>query len=155
MELEAKVQFTRLDGQGRRYTQLKLERTKVVFFPLSWTIVHPIDETSPMFGFTHDDLVRTETEFLILISGIDETFAQTVHARMSYKAHEILPGMKFSNMYNPIAKDGTISIDVSRLSAVEDAPLEDDYRHTQTFRHTGHFVGFSPSRTDDREGKQP
>jgi inward rectifier potassium channel len=145
MELEAKVQFTRIDGKGRNYTQLKLERTKVVFFPLSWTIVHPIDEASPMFGWTHDDLVRTDTEFLILISGIDETFAQTVHARMSYKAHEILVGMKYSNMYNPIAKDGTISIDVSKLSDVEEAPLDDDYRHTQTFRHTGHFVGFSPS----------
>ena len=149
MELEAKVQFTRIDGKGRNYTQLKLERTKVVFFPLSWTIVHPIDETSPMFGFTHDDLVRTDTEFLILISGIDETFAQTVHARMSYKADEILVGMKFSNMYNPVDKDGTISIDVSKLSDVEESPLDDDYRHTQTFRHTGHFVGFSPSATGD------
>ena len=149
MELEAKVQFTRLDGKGRHYTQLKLERTKVVFFPLSWTIVHPIDETSPMFGFTYDDLVRTDTEFLILISGIDETFAQTVHARMSYKASDMLVGKKFSNMYNPIGKEGTISIDVSKLSDVEDAPLDDDYRHTQTFRHTGHFTGFSPSRTSD------
>ncbi len=153
MELEAKVQFTRLDGKGRHYTQLKLERTKVVFFPLSWTIVHPIDETSPMFGFTHDDLVRTDTEFLILVSGIDETFAQTVHARMSYKASEILMGMKFSNMYNPIAKDGTISIDVSKLSNVEEAPLDDDYHHTQTFRHTGHFTGFSPSNPSGAGGK--
>jgi inward rectifier potassium channel len=148
MELEAKVQFTRIDGKGRNYTQLKLERTKVVFFPLSWTIVHPIDETSPMFGWAHDDLVRTDTEFLILISGIDETFAQTVHARMSYKADEILSGMKFANMYNPPASDGTISIDVSKLSDLEEAPLENDYRHTQTFRHTGHFTGFSPSARD-------
>ncbi|CAN5245062.1 ion channel [soil metagenome] len=153
MELEAKVQFTRIDGKGRNYTQLKLERTRVVFFPLSWTIVHPIDESSPMFGFTHDDLVRTDTEFLILISGIDETFAQTVHARMSYKADEILVGMKFANMYNAIAKDGTISIDVSRLSNLEDAPLDDDYRHTQTFRHTGHFTGFSPSAPNSGDRK--
>ena len=98
-------------------------------------------------------LVRTDTEFLILISGIDETFAQTVHARMSYKADEILVGMKFSNMYNPIAKDGTISIDVSKLSDVEEAPLDDDYRHTQTFRHTGHFTGFSPSNPTGAGGK--
>jgi inward rectifier potassium channel len=155
MELEAKVQFTRIDGKGRNYTQLKLERTKVVFFPLSWTIVHPIDETSPMFGFTHEDLVRTDTEFLILISGIDETFAQTVHARMSYKADEILVGMKYSNMYNPVAKDGTISIDVSKLSDVEDSPLDDDSRHTQTFRHTGHFTGFSPSAVGNPVKQRP
>lgn len=156
MELEAKVQFTRLDGKGRRYTQLKLERTKVVFFPLSWTIVHPIDESSPMFGFTQDDLVRTDVEFLILVSGIDETFAQTVHARSSYKADEIVVGKKFANMYNPVARDGTISIDVSKLSDVEEAPLDgdDDYRHTQTFRHTGHFTGFSAPRVSDQSKKQ-
>ena len=156
MELEAKVQFTRIDGAGRRYTQLKLERTKVVFFPLSWTIVHPIDESSPMFGLTHDDLVRMDTEFLILISGIDETFAQTVHARSSYKADEIMVGRKFSNMYNPVARDGTISIDVSRLSDTEDAPLDgdDDFRHTQTYRHTGHFTGFSAPRPTDPPTKR-
>jgi inward rectifier potassium channel len=147
VELEAKVQFTRLDEKnGRRYTQLKLERTKVVFFPLSWTIVHPIDETSPLWGWTHDDLVRTEAEFLILISGIDETFAQTVHARSSYKPEEIVTGKKFSNIYNAVESDGTISIDVSKLSDVEDAEPEKDYRQTQTFRHTGHFTGFAPPR---------
>jgi inward rectifier potassium channel len=146
MELEAKVQFTRLDGKGRRYTQLKLERTKVVFFPLSWTIVHPIDETSPLWGWTHEDLVRSDAEFLILISGIDETFAQTVHARSSYKPNEILVGKRFASIYNPVGKDGTISIDVSRLSEVEDAVAEDDYRHTQTFRHTGHFTQFYAPR---------
>lgn len=144
MELEAKVQFTRLGGAGRRYTQLKLERTKVVFFPLSWTIVHPIDETSPLFGWTHEDLVRTDAEFLILISGVDETFAQAVHARSSYKPDEIVVGKKFANMYNPVDADGTISIDVSRLSELEDAPIgEDDTRHTQTFRHTGYFTSFN------------
>ncbi|CAN5913411.1 hypothetical protein BH11GEM1_BH11GEM1_03880 [soil metagenome] len=156
MELEAKVQFTRLDGKGRRYTQLKLERTKVVFFPLSWTIVHPIDESSPMFGLTQDDLVRMDTEFLILISGIDETFAQTVHARSSYKSEEIMVGKKFANMYNPVAKDGTISIDVSRLSDLEDAPLDDDddVRHTQTYRHTGHFTGFAAPRATEPPKKR-
>ena len=147
MELEAKVMFTRLGGAGRRYTQLKLERAKVVFFPLSWTIVHPIDESSPMFGWTHEDLVRTDAEFLILISGVDETFAQMVHARSSYKPDEIVVGKKFANMYNPADADGTISIDVSRLSELEDAPIgEDDMRHTQTFRHTGYFTSFNASR---------
>jgi len=147
MELEAKVLFSRLDVTGRRYDQLKLERTKVVFFPMSWTIVHPIVEGSPMWGLTHDDLVDTDAEFLILMSGIDETFSQTVHARSSYKPNEIAFGKKFANMYNPIGEDGTISIDVSRLSDVEDAPLDDMMGNfTQTFRHTGHFTGFAPPR---------
>jgi len=143
MELEAKVLYSRLDGMGRRYDQLKLERTRVVFFPLSWTIVHPIDEQSPLWGKSHEDLVDEDSEFDILMSGIDETFSQTVHARSSYKPMEIEFGKKFANIYNPVASDGTISIDVSRLSEVDDAPLEGEgHRHTQTFRHTGHFTGF-------------
>ena len=154
MELEAKVLFTRLDGTGRRYTQLELERTKVVFFPLSWTIVHPIDDTSPMFGMTHEDLVNDDAEFLILMSGIDETFAQIVHARSSYKPYEIAYGKKFANMYNPVAGDGTISIDVSKLSDTTDAPLDDDARHTQTYRHTGLFTGFAAPRGGDQAKKR-
>ena len=144
MELEAKLMYSRLDGVGRRYDQLKLERTRVVFFPLSWTIVHPIDETSPLWGLSHHDLVRQDAEFDILIAGIDETFAQLVHARTSYKPDEIVFGARFSNIYNPTATDGTISIDVSRLSDIEPAPLDEDgMQHTQTFRHTGHFTGFA------------
>jgi inward rectifier potassium channel len=155
MELEAKVQFTRLDGTGRSYTQLKLERTKVVFFPMSWTVVHPIDETSPMWGLTHEHLIAREAEFLILISGIDETFAQTVHARSSYKPAEVVFGKRFASVYNPVGKDGTISIDVSKLSDVEDAPLEDDaLRQTQALRHTGFFVGFAPQRSGEGPKKR-
>jgi inward rectifier potassium channel len=157
MELEAKVLFSRLDARGRRYDQLKLERTRVVFFPLSWTIVHPITEESPLWGCTHQDLVEQDAEFLILMSGIDETFAQVVHARSSYKPDEIVFGRKFASIYNPVLDDGTISIDVSRLSETEHAPLEDDTStYTQTFRHTGHFTGFAPPRptTKPRDGKR-
>jgi inward rectifier potassium channel len=144
MELEAKVLYSRLDGPGRRYDQLKLERTRVVFFPLSWTIVHPIDETSPLWGLDHSDLVRKDAEFDILMSGIDETFSQTVHARSSYKPQELVFGARFANVYNPVDRRGTISIDVSRLSDIEPAPLDDpnEQRFTQSFRHTGHFTGF-------------
>src|SRR5581483_2590983 len=73
VELEAKVLFSYLDGSSRKYHQLDLERTKVVFFPLSWTIVHPINEKSPMFGMTHEEFVAREAEFMILLTGIDET----------------------------------------------------------------------------------
>ena len=157
MELEAKVLFSRLDGRGRRYDQLKLERTRVVFFPLSWTIVHPITEDSPLWGCTHDDLIEQDAEFLILLSGIDETFAQVVHARSSYKPDEIVFGRKFANIYNPVLDDGTITIDVSRLSETDEAPLDgDSSMYTQTFRHTGHFTGFAPPRppTKPHDGKR-
>ncbi len=140
MELEAKVLFSRLDGTVRRYDQLRLERTRVVFFPLSWTVVHPIDETSPLHGCTREDLEQTDAEFSILMSGVDETFSQTVHARSSYKPQEIVFGARFMNIYNPVAPDGTVSIDVSRLSDIEPVSEDADLSFTQTFRHTGHFT---------------
>ncbi len=140
MELEAKVLFSRLDGSLRRYDELRLERRRVVFFPLSWTVVHPIDETSPLYGCTQEDFERTDAEFSILMSGVDETFSQTVHARSSYKPQEVVFGARFRNIYNPVAADGTVSIDVSRLSDIEPVPEGADLSFTQTFRHTGHFT---------------
>ncbi len=60
IELEAKVLFTRMEGDSRRYDQLELERKRLVFFPLSWTIVHPIDEKSTLYGMTREDLVEKD-----------------------------------------------------------------------------------------------
>ena len=144
VELEAKVLLSYIDGTARKYYQLSLERTRVVFFPMSWTIVHPVDEKSPMWGMTHEDLRRREAEFMILITGVDETFSQMVHARSSYKAEEIQFGHRFVNIYNPIDDDGTVSIDVRRLSDTE--PADDDWSTTSTWHHTGHFAGFAPTR---------
>ena len=87
----------------------------MVFFPLSWTIVHPIDETSPLYGLTPEDLERTETEFLVLLTGYDETFASTVYARTSYRADEIVWGVNFASVFEKRATEETIRIDVGRL----------------------------------------
>lgn len=123
IELEAQVLFARfIDEDGRlvrRFDPLKLERQKVSFFPLHWTIVHPIDEQSPMHGLTHEDLQKSDAEFLILLTGFDETFSQTVHTRSSYKPHELVWNARFANIFNP--PDGTDrpSIDVRKLHKIE------------------------------------
>ena len=147
IELEAKVQFSRLQGDSRRYSQLTLERTRVVFFPMSWTIVHPIDEKSPMWEMTADDLVRQEAEFLILLSGTDETFSQSVHARSSYRAEEVAFGQRFTSIYKPMREDGVVRIDVRKLSETEPAEVAEGLSgDTATWHHTGHFAGAVPSR---------
>jgi inward rectifier potassium channel len=122
IQVEARVMLTRirLDGSGNReFLPLRLERDKVVFFPLSWTVVHPIDEESPLWGATPEDLEAWDAEFLILFSGIDETFSQTVYTRSSYKAQEVLWGARFLNLFNPPKPDGVLSIDIGRLHDVE------------------------------------
>jgi inward rectifier potassium channel len=123
IELEAKVLFSRIeDSQGktaRQFHELALERPKVAFFPLSWTIVHPIDEQSPLHGVTEEDLHRGNSEFLVLLTGIDETFSQTVHARSSYRADEIVWNAKFANIFNHPRGNDRLGIDMSRLHSIE------------------------------------
>jgi len=146
IELEAKVLFSRIDGDSRQYDQLTLERTRVVFFPLSWTIVHPINEESPMWGMSADELAERDAEFLVLLSGIDETFSQEVHARTSYKASDIVFGHRFVNIYNPIRHDGTVSINVRKLGDTEAwTDVDEEWSATET-HHTMHFSAYAPPR---------
>jgi inward rectifier potassium channel len=122
--LEAQVLFSAMepDGRGgaaRRYSLLPLERNRVAFFPLSWTVVHPIDETSPLAGKTREALEQAQAEILVLLSGIDETSEQTVHARSSYRADEIVWNARFRSMFLAMDKRSHVSVDVSRIHEIE------------------------------------
>ena len=123
LEVEATVMFARMEEHHgrllRRFYPLTLERSSVVFFPLSWTVVHPIDETSPLRGLTRDDLRNSDGEFLVLLAGVDETFAQRVHARSSYKWDEVVWGAKFGDILHHPTGDEPITIDVGRLHSIE------------------------------------
>src|SRR2546423_3761780 len=123
VELSCKVLLARFedeDGQSiRRFYPLELERDRVVFFPLSWTVVHPIDESSPIYGLTEDDLRRSNAEFLILLTGMDETFSQMVHTRSSYTADNIIWNARFANVFNRRVGQERLTIDVRRLHDVE------------------------------------
>lgn len=125
--IQATITLARFENVGgartRVFTQLALERTNVVFFSLSWTVVHPIDETSPLWGVSPEDLLRSEAEFLILLSGTDETFFQTVTARGSYTAHEVIWGRRFTNIFLPPTARGVVRIDLRQLDGVEEAEL--------------------------------
>jgi len=124
VELGAQVLYTAFetsaDGRPvRRYRLLPLERNKVTFFPLSWTIVHPIDESSPLAGKTREDLERDQAEILVLLTGMDETSEQTVHARTSYRPDEIIWNARFRPVFRSETPSHQLSVDVSRLHDIE------------------------------------
>jgi inward rectifier potassium channel len=121
IEVEAKLLLSRFKpgGGGREFIPLRLEREKVVFFPLSWTVVHPIDEASPLRSATPQDLLASQTEFLILLTAFDESFSQTVHARSSYSAEDVVWGARFASVFNPPREDGVLSIDIGRLHEIQ------------------------------------
>jgi inward rectifier potassium channel len=126
IQLEVQVLFSALEpdnrgGTVRRYALLPLERNKVTFFPLSWTIVHPIDSASPLAGKTPEELERDEAEILVLLSGIDEAFEQTVHTRSSYRADEIVWNARFQSMFLPTDARARVSVDISRVHEIEPA----------------------------------
>ena len=103
IEVSAKVllsRFEEVDGvRTRRYYQLELERSSVTFLPLTWTVVHPIDQRSPLHLETAESLRNSQSEFLVMLSGFDETFSATVHTRTSYVLDEVLWGYRFANAF--------------------------------------------------------
>ncbi len=127
LEVECKVFLSRVEPRGgkpfRNFYNLPLERTKVSFFPAAWTIVHPIDDESPLRGATRDSLLAQDAEFIVLLTGYDETFAAIVNTRTSYKPHEIVWGAKFADIFNHGDPRGVMSIDVGRLHQIETVPL--------------------------------
>ncbi len=110
---------------NRRNSEIDLDLgfENVAIFPLAWTIVHPIGESSPLWGQTAEDLEQCEAEFLVLLTGFDETFSQTVHARTSYRVHEVRFGARFGDMFDRDADDGVLKVDLERIHDVEPVPL--------------------------------
>jgi inward rectifier potassium channel len=119
LDFQATLILSWLEDGTRRFHTLDLERRSVAFFPLSWTIVHPITETSPLHGETSASLRACDAEFLILLTGIDETFAQSVHARSSYKSEEVVWNAKFTNILRLPADGQSIAIDVAHIHEIE------------------------------------
>jgi inward rectifier potassium channel len=127
VDVEARVVlalFDQRDGHAtRRFNMLSLERNRVALFPLSWTVVHPIDESSPLFGLSERDLSERGAEFLVLLTASDETFMQTVHARSSYRYEEIVWGARFSDVFGHDRAAHDLAVDISRIHAFERVAL--------------------------------
>lgn len=121
-DVHATVNYSRLEGEGaeraRRFYELSLDRRRVLFMPLHWVVVHPIDEASPLRGLTREEFERGDSEVMILLSAMDETFFQTVHVRSSYKPDEIAWGYRFSDMFLR-TDDGLMGIDLRKLHEIE------------------------------------
>jgi inward rectifier potassium channel len=84
------------EGQHiRRIHDLSLLRNQTPGFNLSWTVMHPIDESSPLYGFSSDALVQMSSSIVISLSGIDETVTQVVHARHTYAPQDIFWNHRF------------------------------------------------------------
>ena len=118
MELEANLVLMTVEGTPgnlkRRFQPLKLERDTIYFLALTWTIVHPLDETSPLYGKTAEDLERMQAEFVVLIRAFDDTFSQVVHTRYSYRYDEVKWQAKFQPAFE-IDSNGDMVLNLDRV----------------------------------------
>jgi inward rectifier potassium channel len=127
IDLEARVllMLVELNDDGkpqRKYVPLTLERQSVLFFPLTWTVVHPIVEGSPLFGKTAEELAQKQAEVLVMMRGHDESFGQSVHARYSYRYDEIVWGARFATAFE-VEENGDLRIEVDKVSLTIPAEL--------------------------------
>src|SRR5664279_4632173 len=124
MEIEARVLLMTVEEKNgqptRQYRQLKLERDKVLFLPLTWTILHPIDRESPMSGMTAEDLKRLQAEVMILLKAYDDTFSQTVLARYSYRYDEIGWNQHFAPAFS-VDSEGDLVLELQKVGQISDS----------------------------------
>lgn len=112
-----KSEFTTEGDFMRRFYNLPLVRSESPVFALSWLVMHEINEDSPLYGVTSQQMIDHEMEFVTTFTGIDETVSQTIHARHSYIPEEVLWNMRFVDILSKTS-DGQRSIDYSRFHDV-------------------------------------
>ena len=126
-EAEAKVNLAmQLEENGKmvnRFFNLDLEISKINALALSWTIVHPINEKSPLYNFNYTDMVNAKIEALVFVKAFDEVFSNTVVQRFSYIASEVVWGAKFRMMYHADKKKKATVLDLNKLNDYEKIEL--------------------------------
>jgi inward rectifier potassium channel len=123
VEAEVTVNLARdgvtLEGTRMRgFENLTTIRSRSPVFVLTWQIMHRIDETSPLFGHTTQSLIAQRAEIVVILKGLDETFAQTIHARASYTPEEIVWGGRLVDVFSR-DEDGRPVIDYTRFHDID------------------------------------
>jgi len=140
LEAEVNVNVTRdsktVEGRTmRRFEPLKLVRATSPLFALTWSILHIIDETSPLYGMTEKDLEGASGQLLVVLSGMDETFAQRIHARHSYLPEDIVWNKHFADVISE-AEDGRRVVDYNRFHELEDVPVPELVPEVEAIDHS-------------------
>lgn len=121
VDIEARVMLMTVEMREglpmRKYDLLRLERPQVMFLPLTWTVVHPIDRDSPLWGKTADDLNKLQAEIMVLLKAYDDTFSQTVLARYSYRFDEFLWHRRFAPAFK-VDAEGDLVLELKKVGEV-------------------------------------
>jgi inward rectifier potassium channel len=105
----------------RRLHDIKLLRSETPLFTVSFAAFHVIDETSPLFGETPESVLQESLRFIVTVTGLDASFAQTVHARRIYEARDIVWNARFVDVISNLP-DGRLQLDLAKFHHVEALP---------------------------------
>lgn len=106
-----------------KFYSLDLELDRINALSLSWTLVHPITENSPLYNFNEEDFKKLNGEVLVFITTFDDMFSNTVAARTSYTFDEIIYGAKFETMYNSSADSSKTILHLDKLNHYQSVTL--------------------------------
>ncbi len=121
-EVDLVVSMWNTDQDRRIFERLKLERSKINFFSMSWTIVHPLTKDSPLYGMTSADMQAQQVEIIAMFKAFDDSYARHIYDRTSYTHAEIVSGKKFVPVYED-QDDDMIHINMEKIGEFEDAHL--------------------------------
>jgi inward rectifier potassium channel len=99
-----------------KFFDLQLERSRVDSLPMNWTVVHPIDENSPLEGFSFEDMKAADVELYVLVRGFDDVYSNVVLKRTSYTYEEIMFNRKFKPMYRESNDGKTTILELHKLN---------------------------------------
>ncbi|PAW93948.1 ion transporter [Mucilaginibacter sp. MD40] len=106
-----------IDGKPiRQFFPLELERRNVSMLTLNWTVVHPLNDSSPLAKMSRKELEETDASFAVLLSAFDDTFSQTVHSRTAYQTSDMVWYAKFVPMFER-DDTGRIVLDITKINS--------------------------------------
>ncbi len=127
VNVEAKITLAmRIEEEGiikNRFYNVPLEIAKATTMTANWTLVHMINEESPLAGLSKQDLAAAQAELLIFVQGFDESFSNTVISRASYGHEDFVYGAKFKPMFHPNEDNTKTILHIDRLDDYELADL--------------------------------
>ncbi len=127
VNVEVKITLAlRIEEEGQmknKFYDLSLEIAKANTLTANWTLVHMINENSPLYNFTKEDIESAQAELLIFVQGFDESFSNTVISRASYSFAEFVYGAKFAPMFHPNENNTSTILHIDKLDDYVEAAL--------------------------------
>ena len=105
-----------------KFYPLKLQFAKVNSLPISWTMVHPIDEESALYGRSAEEIKKMDLEVYVLLKGFDDVFSQTIYSRNSYLVNQFVYGAKFRKPWH-INSGGKVVMDLTKIGEYDVVPI--------------------------------